>query len=535
MDTQQSDLLLGHKVRPVCAHGMRNRSIKIIFAFTALAGMMLIGSRAPPLDKYSGNPVHIISRDEASGNETSGEAACKTDQEIDNLVEDEQFNQFLVNKELVDTYLLVAKKVVSFQVTTRSFFVHGAIMYESLLVAMETKINKSEDITDEFHAIDKFVEEKKIAGTRKHEVVNLHKQIETLKSEAKLSWVSKQRRENKEAKREDLEDGMKPFESFFFAMMDGKTIEKLQTVRAGYGELAIFTAEIVEIGWEDMKLDFYNLLDDTKAGAKNFHVYKIEKPAKKKATKKKPSPFASCQGMEEPYMQTFDGKHVAYYSSGDYHIVNSSQISIQGRYLPTDLTNGLAVTKMVAIGGGTLLKDNTLIITPSTVTWNKNPILEDSSHFDELGLLTVDYGNTSYVADTALELSNERPVHVHISDCSKEGLNILVNRTTFSPGNGFLTWRVSMHSQHGQDGYCGNFNEDATDDDRHSVHQRLGKKIRPTGPELLFEPETPDTDPDLPEIGNCPTATLEEALEKCKKGFGGYSCLVQHCGDGSSP
>merc|ERR1712008_100404 len=52
-----------------------------------------------------------------------------------------------------------------------------------------------------------------------------------------------------------------------------------------------------------------------------------------------------------------------YYSSGEYYIVRSGIISIQGRYLPTKFTNGLAVTKMVAIGGP-LLKGNKLIIGP---------------------------------------------------------------------------------------------------------------------------------------------------------------------------
>merc|ERR1712079_980704 len=61
-------------------------------------------------------------------------------------------------------------------------------------------------------------------------------------------------------------------------------------------------------------------------------------------------------------------------SSGEYYIVKSGIISIQGRYLPTKFTNGLAVTKMVAIGGP-LLKGNKLIIGPLAATWNGAPIL----------------------------------------------------------------------------------------------------------------------------------------------------------------
>jgi len=77
--------------------------------------------------------------------------------------------------------------------------------------------------------------------------------------------------------------------------------------------------------------------------------------------------FGTCLGWGDPHVRTFDGAGVSYYSSGEYHIVKSPDISIQGRYLPTVFTNGLAVTKMVAIGGS-LLKHNTLIIGPLTAT-----------------------------------------------------------------------------------------------------------------------------------------------------------------------
>merc|ERR1712194_387717 len=117
----------------------------------------------------------------------------------------------------------------------------------------------------------------------------------------------------------------------------------------------------------------------------------------------------TCIGWGDPHVRTFDGMRADYYSSGEYYIVKSPVVSIQGRYLPTKFTNGLAVTKMVAIGGP-LLKGNKLIIGPLATTWNGAPILTGfPSHFDQPGI-----------------------VHVKIADGTPEGLLVQVNRWTAS-------------------------------------------------------------------------------------------------------
>mmetsp|Transcript_55345 Transcript_55345/g.109994 ORF Transcript_55345/g.109994 Transcript_55345/m.109994 type:complete len:497 (-) Transcript_55345:84-1574(-) len=243
--------------------------------------------------------------------------------------------------------------------------------------------------------------------------------------------------------------------------------------------------------------------------------------------------IGSCIGWGDPHVRTFDGMRADYYSSGEYYIVKSNVISIQGRYLPTKFTNGLAVTKMVAIGGS-LLKGNKLIIGPLSATWNGAPILTGfPSHFDQPDIVHADYDNVGNLVDTALDASKKKIVHVKINDGSPEGLLVQVNRWTASVGNEYVNFKITMHSRPDQDGHCGNFNGNAADDDRMAVRQRVGTQGVPAGPELLFATKTPVTTAGRPDINNCPTATLEAAKTDCKAAFGGMSpkmsCLTDYC------
>merc|ERR1719242_1630473 len=90
-----------------------------------------------------------------------------------------------------------------------------------------------------------------------------------------------------------------------------------------------------------------------------------------------PAPAAAsgeCTIWGDPHIRTFDGMRSDYYSSGEYWIVKSPKLWIQGRYLPTKMTNGLAVTKVLAIGGP-MLKNGKLLISPTVTTWNGAQIL----------------------------------------------------------------------------------------------------------------------------------------------------------------
>merc|ERR1719401_1660292 len=48
-----------------------------------------------------------------------------------------------------------------------------------------------------------------------------------------------------------------------------------------------------------------------------------------------------CKLFGDPHVETFDGQHASFYSQGEYWIVKSNEVWIQGRYMATPVTNGL--------------------------------------------------------------------------------------------------------------------------------------------------------------------------------------------------
>jgi len=245
--------------------------------------------------------------------------------------------------------------------------------------------------------------------------------------------------------------------------------------------------------------------------------------------------IGSCTVWGDPHVLTFDGMRSDYYSSGEYWLVKTPEIHIQGRYLPTKATNGLAVTKILAVGGP-FLGGHKLLISPTWTTWDGQQILQGlSSHFEDKAHVQIVYNNKGELLQKGRAGKQKKVVHARIADGTPEGLQIQVNRWTEASEGNYINAKITMRSRPGQDGHCGNFNGQAADDDRIKVRARLGTTGVPPQ-ELIFETKNPVTQGNRPDINNCPAPKLEAAKADCraKEGKGKFvipsmSCLIDYC------
>jgi len=171
-------------------------------------------------------------------------------------------------------------------------------------------------------------------------------------------------------------------------------------------------------------------------------------------------------------MQNGRGSNVDMYNYGDYWIVKSSDVYIQGRYWSSKY-RGNSMTRGLAIGGP-FLKGNLLMIEPldGTVEWNGGEVVTSfPSTFSVPGLLYMKYHDRAEVVRTG-------GLHPSI-----KGLDIMLPlgvRLTVNRFSGHLDILITMHTLPGGiDGHCGNCNHDESDDTRQQITERFGDPCDP--------------------------------------------------------
>jgi len=245
------------------------------------------------------------------------------------------------------------------------------------------------------------------------------------------------------------------------------------------------------------------------------------------------APTKTCLIFGDPHAMTFDGTRADYYTPGEYWIVKSGTVWIQGKYAPTRMTSGLAVTKQVGIGGP-FLGGHKLVVGVDFIAWDGRPIHQG---FERLGFTwnsaTPPVGIAYNSRGTVMQDSRAgKALHVvHLT--LPLGIKIEVNRWSQPNEGQYINLRIMMSAQPDQDGHCGNFNGNPADDKRTAVRARVGTNGVPENQLIFPGPKTPVNPSGRPDLNDCPEGELKVAMERCKRSehklFPSNACIIDTC------
>lgn len=243
--------------------------------------------------------------------------------------------------------------------------------------------------------------------------------------------------------------------------------------------------------------------------------------------------FGECTFWGDPHLKTFDGARPSFYGDGEYYIVKSDHVIIQGRYMGTIYTDGLAATNKVAVGGE-FLKGHSIevgCLECGDITVDGIPVLgtlPSTYHLEDLAV--IDYSDQGLLVDEATSIWQKRVVHMH--------LPLGVQLTVFRWAN-YVDLRLVMQPQPNQDGSCGNFNSDPSDDTTQAIFSRIGARV-PKG-ELLFQhrAEVNFTEVEQKLLAMCAHDRFQAAEHACMKELAqnprpgnpvlAKSCMLDYC------
>jgi hypothetical protein len=185
---------------------------------------------------------------------------------------------------------------------------------------------------------------------------------------------------------------------------------------------------------------------------------------------------------------------------------------VQGRYLGTKWTHGLAATNKLVVGGPFLQGHKITVGTldDDVLTVDGLAVLgEVGSTYDIPGVAHLTYSDQGELVDEAQSDEPRRIVHLDLP----MGMSMDIMRW----GN-YMDFRVLLPKGEAIDGSCGNFNGDPSDDTTEAIIERLGGAT--VSPEdMLFEHVAPQQlSQEMEDMlhAECQGEKREEAKNECK-------------------
>jgi hypothetical protein len=154
--------------------------------------------------------------------------------------------------------------------------------------------------------------------------------------------------------------------------------------------------------------------------------------------------------------------------NGTFWVVKSSNVHIQGRYGKNKKHSDLTSLDAFAVGGP-FLNYNVLVFRPlsGAVTWNNLEILSSLPAAFTNRFVSARYHKG---AEMVKDGSMAPAIEVNLP----RGLKLTINRWAT-----MLEAKIDMCLEEGQDGQCGNFNDNVTDDSEEQIMTRIGQKLLP--------------------------------------------------------
>lgn len=240
-----------------------------------------------------------------------------------------------------------------------------------------------------------------------------------------------------------------------------------------------------------------------------------------------------CYFWGDPHIVTFDGARPSFYGEGEFWIVKNPKVWIQGRYMGTKYTYGLAATNKVAIGGPFLAGHN-IMVEPmengGRILVDGHGVCPERGCTYRLGdLATIRHDAQGKLVDEAASQFERHMVHLE--------LPMNISLTIFRWTN-YLDLDLRMPKPEGDvDGSCGNMNGDASDDATQAIFNRIGARIEHGDMLMNGRADVHFTSEEYDMLMTCHREKRESAREKCGRQLDStnpsqdelHACMFDQC------